>query len=262
MFGSEQALGDVSGRAALLHTFFGHEHLGHHIRAMHLRRMLRQVKNPQTILDAGSGDGSVSAYLARCYPQARVLGVEVDREKVKNCQLILSRLGRTNLHFVQGDLLEYRPIQVFGLIVCIDVLEHIEDDQRVLDNLATSLRSGGQLIVHVPRQRQLLKHHFGDAHIFAMTWDHVRTEYTEAEILKKLTAAGFEVQAMRYTFGWFGSLSRETFYAVQRFGRSVNGGRRAACKGAAYPLLLTLAYLDTLPANKSNHQGFLIRACR
>lgn len=260
MFGSEQSIGKVNRKQALLHLFFGHEHLGHHIRALHLINMVKGNLEPKVIFDAGSGDGSISFYLARRYQGAQIVGVEIDAKKVNNCQLILSRLGYTNLQFMQGDLVKYRPQQKFDFIVCMDVLEHIVDDQQVLKNFYTSLQREGQLILHIPRRHQLLKHHFGEAHVFAMTWDHVRDEYTETEIMAKLTAAGFRVQEKKYTFGWFGSISREMFYAVQSRGKCMHSAPRAVFKVSMYPLLLALAHLDTLHSNKAEHEGFLIRA--
>jgi len=260
MFGSELALGTFSDRGKLFCSLFGHWHIGHHVRAIHLRKILTRVDVPRTILDAGSGDGSVSFYLAKRYSHAEIAGVEIDRRKVEECNLITSRLGRGNtLSFIQGDLQHYNPSRKFDLICCIDVLEHIKDDERVLRNLCQSLSKDGILLLHVPGRHQDYNFHFGWLPpASGMMKDHVRDEYTEKEIERKLELAGFCIEQRRYTFGWFGSLARELFYVLEQF-KAEMSFLGAILKASLFPLLIWLAYLDTLTQNTQQHQGFFYR---
>jgi 2-polyprenyl-3-methyl-5-hydroxy-6-metoxy-1,4-benzoquinol methylase len=47
-----------------------------------LQAFKAHTQNPQTILDVGSGGGELTARLARAYPQARVVGIDLNPEAV------------------------------------------------------------------------------------------------------------------------------------------------------------------------------------
>jgi SAM-dependent methyltransferase len=196
---------------------------------------------------------AIHYYLARKYSRAKVIGIELKVELIENCRTIASRLKLRNLSFVQGDLAAYRPMNYFDLICCIDVLEHIEDDEKVLSIFHGALRENGELLLHVPVRGHLQKHYFRDCAAMT-TEDHVRDGYYQEEIVAKLRTSGFAIKELRYTFGWFGSLSSELSRKLERA-----GPWRTLLKLFLFPLLITLAYLDTLSPNH-DHQGFLLRA--
>ena len=255
MFGRELALGSASAGGRLYYRFFGHDHMGLRVRAMHVRRMLSKMAVPRAVLDAGSGDGCYSVYLACQFPKARVTGIELRGELVANCRTIASRLGLANLDFVQADLVTYRLIDTFDIICCIDVLEHTKDDRRVLRNLPGALRESGQLLLHVPQKGCLQRHHFREWANVTID-DHLSDGYDQGEIVAKLRAAGLATDELRHTFGWFGSLSSELSRKLENTGRW-----RAVLKPLLFPLLIGLAYLDTLTPNRE-HQGLLLRASK
>ena len=70
-------------------------------------------------------------------------------------------------------------------IVCLNVLEHVLDDQAGLRNICLCLRPGGRAVVLVPQGPQL----FGS---LDEVLDHKR-RYTESELRHKMSEAGFEV---------------------------------------------------------------------
>jgi len=231
--------------------------MGLRIRALHFKKILGQVANPKTILDAGCGEGCYSFYLASRFPHAQVVGVELDGDLIANCNLILSKVAFPNLKFVQQNLMIYAPPVEFDLICCIDVLEHIVEDEALMQNLRSALQPNGVLLLHVPRRHQLNRHHFqwrGNPGLKRQA-DHVRDEYTESEITQKLESAGFKIEERRYTFGWFGSLARELGFAVQSL-----GALRPASKALIFPFLMSAAYLDTLTSNEMLHQGLFVKA--
>lgn len=58
---------------------------------------------PRTILDAGCGNGILTCYLARLYPEAKVLGVDINEFAVKHAQTLAEKLNLTNVQFQLGD---------------------------------------------------------------------------------------------------------------------------------------------------------------
>ena len=85
-------------------------------------------------------------------------------------------------------------------IVCINVLEHVEDDIAALENMFSILTDGGKLILLVPAFQYM----YG-------TIDHLvghYRRYSKRDIETKLVNAGFYVESISYMnciapFGWF-----------------------------------------------------------
>jgi SAM-dependent methyltransferase len=82
--------------------------------------------------------------------------------------------------------------EVFDRVIAAEVLEHIGDDQRALNEIARVLRPGGLLAVTVPAwlPERICWRLSDDYH--DTPGGHVRI-YTRAELEAKLRAAGFEV---------------------------------------------------------------------
>jgi glycosyltransferase involved in cell wall biosynthesis len=85
-------------------------------------------------------------------------------------------------------------------IVCMNVLEHIEDDRTTLSDFARLLPTGGHLVLLVPSMKAL----YGtlDKHL-----NHFR-RYSADELRGAVTAAGFEVETLRFlnrpaVLGWW-----------------------------------------------------------
>jgi len=81
-------------------------------------------------------------------------------------------------------------------VVCLNVLEHIEDDKRVLAELYRAIEPGGVVIVLVPAHPELysdLDRHLG----------HFR-RYTRALLEERFREAGFAIEKSRY-FNWVGA---------------------------------------------------------
>lgn len=253
MFGRELAYADFSIRGKIHYFLLGHEFIGLRVRAMHVREMLKGIKEPGAILDAGCGDGCYSFYLARRFPKAKIHAIDEAAELIESCEKIRSRLNIANLRFMAKSLIALSSREAYDLILCIDVLEHIIEDEIVLNNLREALSGKGILLVHVPQRRQLNRFvlgPLGDGYVH----EHVRDEYTEKEIEEKIERAGLRIEAKRYTFGWWGSLGRELYYLFE----GCSGLRKMFYRTMVFPLSLLLGMLDTLMPNRT-HQGFLYK---
>jgi 2-polyprenyl-3-methyl-5-hydroxy-6-metoxy-1,4-benzoquinol methylase len=85
-------------------------------------------------------------------------------------------------------------------IVCMNVLEHIEDDRSTLRNFAQVLQPNGHLVLLVPAMKPL----YGtlDKHL------HHFRRYDPEELRQKVTEAGFQIETLRFlnrpaVFGWW-----------------------------------------------------------
>ena len=99
------------------------------------------------VLDAGSGAG-YGASLLKAAGAAEVLGVDLDRETVRQAQ---ARFGEASVEFVVDDCEELgRVIGPFELICCFEAIEHLTHPERFLRRAGQLLTEDGALMVSTP----------------------------------------------------------------------------------------------------------------
>lgn len=150
----------------------------------HVRRLARTARI-EHILDVGCGDGSLLSALAE-FGDAR--GVEPDADVIPHDSPFRDRIR------VAPFNAEYEDDRTYDLVLMLDVLEHIEDDAGAARRLYDLLRPDGYAIVTVPAFQSLWSMH-------DVVNRHFR-RYVKATLGRVLREAGFEVEVLRYMFGW------------------------------------------------------------
>lgn len=180
------------------------------LRAWHIRRALRKVKTEYeghiNILDAGSGLGQYSWRLSRMNKNWRIEGIDINAEQVEECSRFFKKAGlaeRTSFSCV--DLTGFSNPDKYSLILCVDVMEHIKDDEKVFRNFSTSLKKNGILLISTPSDKGGSGVDSHDDKSFID--EHVRNGYGTDEIREKLANAGFGNTEVSFTYGWPGSIS-------------------------------------------------------
>lgn len=140
----------------------------------------RHAPAPGSILELGCGTGFVLGALAASFPSAALTGSEIF---VEGLRITRARAPRATL--IQLDARVIPFVGAYDVVGAFDVLEHIEEDVRVLEQVRNALRPGGIAVIAVPQHRWLWSVADDHAH-------HVR-RYTAAELQGKLEHAGFDV---------------------------------------------------------------------
>jgi SAM-dependent methyltransferase len=101
---------------------------------------------PGRSLEVGCGEGLVLEYLRRRHPRLRVDGLEPDGDALR-----AARLRNPGTRLVHGDAYDL-PIAAasYDLVLCLEVLEHLEDPGRALAELRRVARRG--CILSVPHE--------------------------------------------------------------------------------------------------------------
>ncbi len=132
-------------------------------------------------LEIGCGTGFVLDAFAASRTWQSVTGSELHPQGLAHAR---RRLGK-RAAFVQMDARAIPAADAFDLVGLFDVVEHIPEDEAVLDSAAACLAPGGGVIVSVPQHPALWSSADDEAH-------HVR-RYRRGELEVKLRRAGFEV---------------------------------------------------------------------
>ncbi|MGE7989999.1 class I SAM-dependent methyltransferase [Pseudomonas sp. NPDC089554] len=139
------------------------------------------IRTFSSYLEIGCGTGYVLEGIHKAFPSVALKGSEYFNEG-----LVHARKRIPSAEFTQLDATQMNAHDEHDLIGAFDVIEHIEEDQLVLNNLARALEKDGSLIVTVPQHRWL----WSEVDEFAC---HKR-RYTRDELLGKLADAGLRVE--------------------------------------------------------------------
>lgn len=215
--------------------------IGFQERGLYFRQAVRSIPNfsPKAILDVGSGIGCYVFYMAKKFPEAMVVGWEIDRKKLKYSTVLLNEFNPLNVKFQVGDILNPpKKNNVFDFVSIIDVMEHIQAYEKVIRNLHALLSVGGYVFIHVPQVKQ--KRFFS---VFK-SWehdDHVREGFDPLILENVLQTSGFRVIRRRNSFGYFGSLAWELNHLLLQ--------KNQVLAAVFYPFLYGLSIIDTLVHN-------------
>lgn len=228
------------------YRLIGEIHIPGRIRNNHVFRAIKSLRLPDagvSLLDAGTGRGDIALHCARWFPQWRVHGIDLETERVERCRTAARALALGNASFSQGNLLEIDAHAQYDLITNTDVLEHIEDDRRVMANFARALRPGGYLLLtfpSVPQRKHLRLVAWRERRIGFSPADigHVRPGYSPDLINGLAREVGLEPVRTQWTYGPFGNLAHDLFFVLG------DSKPNPAVFAAALPLLLTLSFLE------------------
>lgn len=142
----------------------------------------------ERILDVGCAIGNITQFYA---DRELVVGVDVVSEElaVVRERFADKRFEAHHLDVGSPALLELRDRNL-DTAVCLNVLEHVEDDVHALRNMRDTLAPGGRICLLVPVNKWL----FGPMDAI----DHHYRRYSKDELNAKLNAAGLEVEHQHY----------------------------------------------------------------
>ncbi len=158
-----------------------------------VRKLSRLASSNARVLEFGAGIGSLAQIWTK-ETGIKPICLEID----SNLKNIIQDRGfecYSNLEDIEGQ---------FELIYSSNVLEHIEDDQKALEQLYQKLRPGGALALYLPAFQCL----YSD---FDAAIGHYR-RYEKAELIYKLQNAHLSIEKCEYadSIGFFAWLTTKT----------------------------------------------------
>jgi SAM-dependent methyltransferase len=151
--------------------------------AMVMEAIERHFPLARDFAEIGCGTGFVLEGLAAGRPGLRLTGADAFSRG-----LAFARGRVSGARFVRADARSLPFREAFDAVGAFDVLEHIDDDEAVLVEMAGAVKPGGGLLLTVPQHPRLWSPADEQA-------GHVR-RYSRKELIGKVRGAGFEVVAV------------------------------------------------------------------
>ncbi len=180
------------------------------LRTWHVKKALRRIAiefpGKAYVLDAGSGFGQYTWRMSRMNPRWNIKAVDINSEQIEDCNNFFKKTGLSNrVSFQTADLTRLADLNIYNIILSVDVMEHIEEDVLVFSNFYRSLKNNGVLLISTPSDKGGSDVHGEEEKSFID--EHVRDGYSIGEISQKLSMAGFSNVKAGYTYGKPGNIS-------------------------------------------------------
>jgi SAM-dependent methyltransferase len=146
-----------------------------------LRRLLRHVVSPRTVLNAGGGEGLFSTLLLEQSGVMQLIEVDLSYGSYPRAEM------DPRQRMVGASLTAIPALSgTFDLVLCTEVLEHIDDDAAAIDELLRVLAPGGWLLITVPTPPAVYDP------------NHVREGYTAEALSGMLQLRGLEIVETKF----------------------------------------------------------------
>ncbi|MFC2157024.1 methyltransferase domain-containing protein [Acidobacteriota bacterium] len=158
-----------------------------------LKQFIDIIRDKDNVLDFGAGIGTFANLIDR--KKINLECVEKDSQQMeylkKNGFMCFPGLPEKKNHY--------------ELVYSINVLEHIEDDQTILENIYSIVKPGGHLVLWVPAFQILYSS-------FDKRVGHLR-RYSRKELEEKLINSGYSIKSAKYkdSLGWLVTLVFKLF---------------------------------------------------
>lgn len=177
------------------------------------RILLSEIKNDSIVLDIGSYDGFTSRKLTEQYPGLRMILIDLDFTG-------LVKAKQNNLDAVCGSALNL-PVKgsTIDTVLCLDIIEHIDNDSKVIEEISRVLRKNGRFILTTPKENGVSFPLLDRKRTLEINkgWGHVRPGYSRNSIDLLLDAHDLKREK---TDSYFNLFTRLIYPSVMKSGKS------------------------------------------
>jgi ubiquinone/menaquinone biosynthesis C-methylase UbiE len=178
--------------------------------------LIAEIGRGARIFDVGGHDGFISHRLMKLIPGLDITVIDTDNSALQTAK-------EQDLQAVQASAL-HLPIEdnYLDVILCLDLIEHLEEEQLLMQEISRALKDGGKLILTTPSQNGVSFPCLSKAKNakIARDWGHVRDGYSLEQIRRLLSLYNLIMIKNSKYFNW---LSRFAYLLKTLSGRRLMG---------------------------------------
>jgi len=165
---------------------------GTRIRWHALKPLLRKaLSREDRLLDVGGFDGAISHRLTQLMNSLSVTVLDIDLGGLRISQ-------QFGLNAVCGSV-DHFPVREksFDTVLCLDLIEHIEDEERLMREIQRILKVNGKLILSTPKSDGITFPFLNQNEIRRINfqWGHKRLGYSTETLTRLLQSNGFKIHS-------------------------------------------------------------------
>jgi glycosyltransferase involved in cell wall biosynthesis len=165
---------------------YGSEILARLNRAPRFTKWMADTIRPyvgERVLEIGAGIGNLTANLI---PRTVYCASDINPQYLDRLDKLRQSRPYLNVQFTDASLEESYPEEEFDTVICLNVIEHLKDDEGALRNIRRRIKRSGRAIILVPNGPGL----YGS---LDRVLGHYR-RYTREQLLATCESAGFRVE--------------------------------------------------------------------
>lgn len=112
-----------------------------------------------SVLDMGCGIGGLS--IPTSFRVKEIKGIDLDESYISVCKERAEEKGVKNATFEVKSLFDLEETEAYDVVLCSDVLEHVEDQEGVLTKVVGSLKEGGVFYLTTNNKYWPMEGHYG-----------------------------------------------------------------------------------------------------
>ncbi|MDP2649738.1 MAG: class I SAM-dependent methyltransferase [bacterium] len=175
----------------------------------------KYLSKKDLVLDLGSGVGQNAIKSSKFC--RKIIGAEIDRKLIDLAMLSANNKHIKNIKFETGDLekiLKYKN-NSFDKILFLDVLEHLNKREQILEEIKRTLKPNGLLLLGVPNSQTTWKKFQRSAGVCSYSDPDHKIEFSKKSIVSLLEKHGFKI--INFSYGKYDTPFRGLFDIIGGF---------------------------------------------
>ncbi len=120
-----------------------------------------ELADGMEILELGCGWGSLTLWMAEKFPRAKITAVSNSATQRAHIEAQCRARGLGNVTVLTRDMNDFAIDRQFDRVVSVEMFEHMKNYQLLMARIASWLKPGGKLFVHIFTHREYAYHFDG-----------------------------------------------------------------------------------------------------
>ena len=159
-----------------------------------LRKMLRSGPRDFVLMDVGFGEGMYLLPCSKRYPNAHLEGIEKTLSHIHFTHTYRQKYELNNVSLYFQEVENLKRTHWADFVLCVGVLQYIEEDEKVLARLHQVLKPGGKCLLYIPVNGDFVIPGFGAFYEGGANYEKKQGRkrvYEPSEFLAKVKKNGF-----------------------------------------------------------------------